>query len=335
MTGVPSLGEARTLASELLADVGMGMAEARRSAQSIVLADAWGIPSHGLSRLPHYLRRLTAGGCNPRAVLRERVDTGPLLQFDGEDGLGHWQLWRAAELARDRCAQHGVAVAAVGRSSHCGALGVYTLPALGAGFVALAFTNGPAAMPPWGGSAPVLSTSPIAAGIPCRPRPAIVDLATSAVARGKVAAHARRGEPLEPGWAFSRDGRPTTDPAAALAGMLAPLGGPKGYALAFLVEALTGGLVGPLLSAEVRDMFTEADDAEPQGISHLVLTLDPVRLDVDGSDGTRLDELARRVTEAGGRAPGSGRPLPEELDDAAPLPVAPDTWAEILGCTER
>src|SRR5207248_1933056 len=142
---------------------GVGPGPAAQTAQAIVLADVWGVHSHGLLRLPFYLQRLTAGGCNPAARLRPVTDTGPLVTYDGENGLGHWQLWQAAQTAARRCAASGVAVAAVGRSSHCGALGVYTLPLLDAGYVALVFSHGPAVMPPWGGTAPVLSTSPIAA----------------------------------------------------------------------------------------------------------------------------------------------------------------------------
>jgi len=320
-------GSARTLATGLLMSAGVPSDPAARTAEALVLADVWGIASHGLMRLPYYLERLRAGGCNPAATLRPVTDTGPLACYDGEDGLGHWQVWQAASEAASRCQTAGVSVVAVGRSSHCGALGIYTLPIVEAGLVGLVYSNGPAVMPPWGGSAPVVSTSPIAAGIPCRPHPAIVDLATSAVARGRIQAHAKRGEPIPAGWAFTASGEPTTDPVEAIAGMLAPLGGAKGFALAFLVEALTGGMVGPALSTEVADMFTPSDAARPQRISHLVLALDPVRLDVDGKAGDRLDQLAAAVTAAGGRVPGAGRPL--TADDSAVLTL-PDRLLQDL-----
>jgi (2R)-3-sulfolactate dehydrogenase (NADP+) len=167
-----------------------------------------------------------------------------LVIYDGENGLGHWQLQRAAEVAAERAAINGIA--AVGVGIHIVVLSGFTphqLPRKG--LVGIIFSNGPAVMPPWGGHTPVLSTSPIAAGIPTNP-PTIIDMATSAVARGKIAAKAQSGEPLEPGWAFTADGQPTTDAKAALSGMLAPLGGAKGYALAVLVESLTGALIGPL-----------------------------------------------------------------------------------------
>lgn len=335
MSTAPTVGQARSRAGELLVASGLDRLAAEHTAQALVLADVWGVHSHGLMRLPFYLQRLADGGCNPAARLRPVTDTGPLVSYDGEDGLGHWQVWRAAEVARDRCARAGIAVVAVGRSSHCGALGVYTLPIVRAGLVALVFSHGPAVMPPWGGTAPLLSTSPLAAGIPCRPRPAIVDLATSAVARGTIKLHAQRGEPLAPGWAFTSSGEATTDADAALAGMLAPLGGPKGFALAFLVEALTGGMVGPALSTEVIDMFAQPDAGRPQRIAHLVLALDPGRLDVDSGSGDRLSQLAENVMAAGGRLPGSRRALPGETSEDSTLGVSEQTWRELGEWSQR
>lgn len=328
-------GGARKLAAALLVAAGVPEPQAERTARAIVLADCWGIGSHGLMRLPHYLRRLLAGGCRADARLATVNDTGPLVAFDGQDGLGHWQLWRAAEVAAERCARYGVAVATVGRTSHCGALGIYTLPPVGAGQAALVFSNGPAVMPPWGGSSPVVSTSPVAAGFPGPGRPAVVDLATSAVARGRIAQRAASGEPLPPGWAFDAAGRPTADPAAALAGMLAPLGGAKGFALAFLVEAFTGGLVGPALSTGVADMFAAGDSAAPQNISHLVVAFDPGRTAVDGAARDRLGALRASVREAGGRVPGEGRTPPEEIGPGAPLTLPDGVAAELTGWAHR
>ncbi|AXK37023.1 Ldh family oxidoreductase [Streptomyces armeniacus] len=340
-----TVGGARELAAALLTAAGVPSTEAARTAHAIVLADCWGIGSHGLLRLPYYLRRLLAGGCRADARLVTVTDTGPLVSYDGQHGLGHWQLWRAAELAAERCTQYGVAAVTVGRTSHCGALGIYTLPPVEAGQAALVLSNGPAVMPPWEGHRPVVSTSPLAAGFPgarsqdgqAPGRPAVVDLATSAVARGRIAQRAATGEPLPPGWAFDAAGRPTADASEALHGMLAPLGGAKGFALAFLVEAFTGGVVGPSLSTGVTDMFAAEDAASPQDIAHLVVAFDVERAAVDGAARERLAALSESVRQAGGRVPGEGRTPPEEIDPAGPLTV-PDaladelaTWARRLG----
>ena len=353
---------AEDLTAGLLSAAGLDGPAARTTARCIVMADVWDIGSHGMLRLPYYLQRITAGGYPAGARLTTVSDTGPVISLDGGGGLGHWQLWHAAELATRRATEFGIAAVSVANSGHCGALGLYTAPGLEAGLLTLVFSNGPAVMPAWGTSTPLLSTSPLAAGIPARPRPAIVDMATSAVARGKIASYAKKGAELPPGWALDATGQPTTDPQAALRGLLSPLGGAKGFALALLVEAIAGGLAGPHLSAEVPDMFAEADATRPQRIGHLLIALDPDRFGPDGgsggigSDGStgsdggsgagsagsggggardRLDRLAASVVAAGGRLPGSRRVLPGEVDPASPIELPAQTADEIAGWAGR
>ena len=307
-----TVGTAVTKAQQLLQEAGVPVEEAAVTARCIVASDRWGIGSHGLMRLPFYLSRLKAGGINPTAQLKTVTDLPSLVVFDGDDGLGHWQLQKAAEIASERALVNGVAAVGVGRSNHCGALGIYVWPMINRGLVGIAFSTGPAVMPPWGGDKALLSTSPIAAGIPTNP-PTVVDLATSAVARGKIQAKAQAGAELEPGWAFTKDGTPTTDAKEALAGMLAPLGGVKGYAVAVLVESLTGMLIGPTLAKNIPDMFAASQDASPQQISHFIIAIDAAKLSVDGNSG-RTTEFVSEVNAAGGRLPGSNRVNPERLN---------------------
>ena len=315
-----NLGAELDRATSLLVRAGLSEDHAAISAKAIIASDRWGIGSHGLMRLPFYLERLLAGGINPRATLKTVTDMPSLVVMNGENGMGHWQLQAAANLAADRALVNGIAAVGLGASSHCGALGIYTAPITRKGLVGIIFSNGPAVMPPWGGKKSVLSTSPIAAGIPTNP-PTIIDMATSAVARGKIAAKAQANEPLEPGWAFSAEGEPTTDAKVALSGMLAPLGGAKGYALAVLVESLTGALIGPTLAANMPDMFSPADAANPQGISHFVIAIDAKKLTVDGTH-DRLDTFVASVSAAGGRMPGVNRVDPENLNLGDEITVA-------------
>jgi len=307
-----TVGIAVAKAAQLLQDAGVPADQAEVTARCIVASDRWGIGSHGLMRLPFYLARLKAGGISPTAQLKTVTDLPSLVVFDGDDGLGHWQLQKAAEIASERALVNGVAAVGVGRSNHCGALGIYVWPMINRGLVGIAFSTGPAVMPPWGGNKPLLSTSPIAAGIPTNP-PTVVDLATSAVARGKIQAKAQAGAELEPGWAFTKDGAPTTDAKEALAGMLAPLGGVKGYAVAVLVESLTGMLIGPTLAKNIPDMFAASQDALPQQISHFIIAIDAAKLSVDGAN-NRTNEFVSEVGAAGGRLPGANRVNPEKLN---------------------
>ncbi|MGH8889563.1 MAG: Ldh family oxidoreductase [Acidothermaceae bacterium] len=328
-----TVAEVRSLCIELLQAAGVPSEPAYRTATALVLAEMWGLPSHGLLRLPHYLRRIAAGGINPRAELTVASAHGATVALDGNAGLGHWQLWDAVGRASQLARIFGIGMVSVANSNHCGALGAGVIGALPDGHIGFAMSNGPAVMPPWHGRSPVLSTSPLAAAIPTSPAPTIIDMATSAVSRGAIAVYAEKDELLPEGWAVDRAGVPTSDPHSALAGMLMPMAGPKGYALALLVEALTGALVGPLLAVDVVDMFDRSHDAVPQGIAHVAFAIDPACLGVGGRD--RLHRLANSIAEAGGRLPGANRVLPAELHDDAACPTSPATMREIRACAEH
>ena len=324
-----SFADAEDLCYRLLVAGGLPSGPARRSAWAIVAADAMDRGSHGMLRLPYYLRRLEAGGINPLAEIVTLTDTGPVVSLDGNGGLGHFQAFAAAELATQRAQKFGVGAVSVSNSNHCGVLGLYVVPMLDASMVGLAFTNGPAVMPAWGGRRPVLSTSPIAAGIPTRPRASIVDLATTTVARGRVAQAASQGETIPNGWAFDSSGAPTNDAEKGLFGMLAPMAGAKGFALAFLVEALTGAMVGPALSMDVADPLSDSSAAKRQGVSHLAVAFNPRSFDPSGRSDERLCRLAAEIEGSGGRLPGSARLSPGELEPSTPVAISDAVASEV------
>ena len=325
-------------ATQLLVASGVEESKASTTARAIVASDVWGNASHGLMRLGYYLKRLHAGGINAKAELEGISTRRAVSVLDGQNGLGHWQVWDGARDGVNRAKEYGISLISIANSNHCGALGVYLYPALDAGAISMIFTNGPAVMPAVGGNAPLLSTSPIAAGIPTSV-PMIVDLATSAVARGKIAAKAKEGGSIPEGWVVDRQGNAITDAKEALHGMLAPLGGAKGFALGLLVESMVVGLTAGSLSTEIPDMFNESDDAKGQGISHTIITVD---IDaISGSDGQeKLDQLARSVKATGGRTPGAARVHPAEIADEK-CTIAPavtdelNVWAEKLGLSTR
>lgn len=321
-------------ATAMLVAAGVPPTNAAKTARAIVTSDVWGNPSHGLMRLPFYLQRITKGGVNAQANLQMISQNGAITSFDGEDGLGHWQVWDAAELGTAKAAEFGISLISVKGSSHCGALGVYLYPALDTGMIAMIFTNGPAVMPAVGGNAPLLSTSPIASGIPSNP-PMIIDLSTSAVARGKIASAAKAGGSIPEGWAVNSAGQPITDAKEALMGMLAPLGGAKGFALGLMVESLSAGLSGSNLSRQVPDMFNPDDDTKAQSISHTVITINPNALGGAASYDD-FNALAASITATGGRVPGSKRVHPGALGDgeitvAEPVLNDLNAWCAKLG----
>ncbi len=136
-----TVGTAIAKAQELLEAAGVPSEQAATTARCIVASDRWGIGSHGLMRLPFYLARLQAGGIKPAAQLKTVTDLPSLVVFDGDDGLGHWQLQKAAEVAAERAMVNGIAAVGVGRSNHCGALGIYVWPMINRGLVGIAFAG--------------------------------------------------------------------------------------------------------------------------------------------------------------------------------------------------
>lgn len=302
-----SVRDLQAMGIQLLQSTGVSSADAELTMHVLLMAERWGLGSHGMLRLPLYLDRLEAGGVNPSARLREVHRAGATAVLDGQAGLGQPQVWHAAELASDLAFEFGVAAVALGNTSHSGCLGAYVVPGLRRGLITVVMCNGPAAMPPWQGSKPLFSTSPLAAGVPGSSRSTIIDMSLSVVTRGQIASAAREEVELSDGWALDRHGRPTTDAEAALDGMLAPIGGVKGAVLAFFVEIMTGGLVGPTLSVDIADMFDPSDVERPQGIGHLLISIDPERLDVDRRGTERRDALLHLVEKAGDRIPGASR----------------------------
>ena len=278
-------------------------ADAALVAMSLVEAELEGQPAHGLLRLPFLLDRLRAGLINPRPVFRVLGDRPAAALLDADNGLGPLAGVRAVELAAERALAAGVGIVAVRRSNHLGSLGFYLRRATGLRMVGLAFTNTPPAMSPPGGRTPYLGTNPIAAGFPTSGDPVIVDMATSQVARGHILKAARIGEAIPEGWAVDAGGEPTTDPRAAIAGSLLPLGGTKGFALALLVEVLSGVLSDAAVGPEVTGTFVPAD--RESNVGHCFLAIDPEALAPGFS--ARMDRVAADLRELGGRAPGDRR----------------------------
>ena len=325
--------QALDFANNAFRAAGVSPEEADVAAHALVGAQAWGLGSHGLIRVPQYLRRLAAGGTYRVGKVSVTKDLGALVLVDGHAGLGVVHMQQAAELGVSLAQKFGVSAVAVQNSSHCGALAFFAWPALRANCAVLLLTNGPAVVPPPGGSQALMSTSPICVGVPTGSDVILVDMSTTAVARGKIAEYAARNEALPVGWALDAAGQATTDAQAALKGMLAPLGGAKGAALAIGLEALTGGLIGPNLARDVPDIFDENEDGKPQGISHLIITLDVAAIADESGASNRLNDFVAAITYAGGRVPGSQKKDPSQFDEQMLIDVAPgvrkqlDDWA--------
>lgn len=262
----------RTLLEQVFTAVGCGQEAAAITADVLLEADLRGYETHGVLRLPTMVRRIQGGMINPQArprVITERTGTALV---DADRALGPVGAVFGAQLAVQKARQAGIGAVGVVNSDHIGMAGYY------AEFIARAGCTGILAgvtqplVHPIGGVERVLGTNPLAIAIPTgQEEPVLVDFATSAIAFGTVLASKTRGEPLPAGVAVGPDGLPTTDPAAAAQGALAPFGGHKGYGLGLVL----GLLAGPLLGAKVGGALGQAVKEGHYDKGDLFIAIDP------------------------------------------------------------
>jgi (2R)-3-sulfolactate dehydrogenase (NADP+) len=272
-----SIAELTGLVTDALAHAGAGADMAASTAAALVAAEAQGLASHGLSRVAQYAGHLRNGRVNGDARPRLKQDKAAALLVDAQEGLAFPACALAVREAVRSARQCGAAFAGVTNSHHFGAAAYHLEAVAAAGMVGLAFGNSPAAMPAWGGKRALFGTNPIAAVFPRRDAPPLViDLSLSEVARGKLMVAAKEGKQIPPGWALDKDGNPTTDPKAGLAGMMLPAGGVKGAMLALVVELLCCALTGAAYGFEADSFFTEEGNRPRIGQAFLVI--DPAAL---------------------------------------------------------
>jgi (2R)-3-sulfolactate dehydrogenase (NADP+) len=303
---VLTLAEAEALVVDTLARCRTSAANARCVARALVAAEADGLAGHGLSRLPSYAAQAKAGkvdGFATPTVTRPRPAT---VAIDARNGFAYPAIDLGEATLPELARRQGIAAVAVRRSHHCGAAGHPVERLAQAGFLALMFANTPAAIAPAGGTQRVLGTNPIAFACPLPGRePIVIDLSLTKVARGNILAAQQKGERIPEGWALDAAGRPTTDPASALAGTMVAMGDAKGTALALMVELLAAGLTGANFAAEASS-FLDAE-GPPSGTGQLLMVFDAAAF--GGIDVTaRFAALAASIEQQpGARLPGTRR----------------------------
>lgn len=305
-----SLDAAHALALETLRAHGCSEAQAEAVADTVTAAERDGAKSHGLFRIPFYVRAIRASGAvaDAEPVVSELAPG--VVRVDGGLGFAPLALQRGAGPLAERARSQGIAALAVRDVFHIAALWPEVERLAEEGLVALAFTGAISYVAPAGGSRPLYGTNPMAFAWPRAGQPPVVfDQASSVAARGEIQLHLRAGEPIPEGWAVDPDGAPTTDPAAALEGAQLPFGGHKGAAIAMMVELLAGALIGDLFSYEAAAHDVEGVGA-PRG-GEFMIALDPGRC-VSGHE--RADQLAhaerlfeRILAQEGTRLPGERR----------------------------
>ncbi|KAJ9269025.1 hypothetical protein DTO212C5_4864 [Paecilomyces variotii] len=265
-------------------------------ADCLVQADLRGVDTHGINRIPSYMARIREGVLDAKADPSLNQITPVVAQVDGKNGFGfvaaHMGMARAIEMAKDL----GIGMVSVKHSNHFGMSAWVVQQALDAGMMSLVFTNSSPALPVWGGRSKLMGVSPIACGAPAgKEKPFILDMAPSVAARGKIYKAARRGEKIPTDWALDGEGKQTDDPNKALEGVMLPMGGPKGSALAIMMDVFSGVLSGSSFAGHVTNPY---DPSKPADVGHFLVAIKPDLFMSLEDFKERMDYLYRRVVES-------------------------------------
>ena len=325
-----TLAEAEELVVRTLTRCRTEAGNAASVARALVAAEAEGQKGHGLSRLPTYAAQAKVGKVDgfAKPTLAWRRPAAAVV--DARNGFAYPAIDLALAALPQAARASGVAAAAITRSHHCGVVGHPVERLAAGGLIALMFANTPAAIAPWGGAKAVFGTNPIAFACPLPGRvPIVVDLSLSKVARGNILAAKQRGEKIPDGWALDAAGKATTDPAAALAGTMLPLGDAKGTALALMVELLAAGLSGAHFAADASS-FLDAK-GPPPGTGQLLIAFDSQAF------GGTLDHFAALAAaieaQPPARLPGARRLIAREKARREGVTVSEALLAEIAAVT--
>lgn len=273
MSTVP-VSDLLTWTCEVLVEAGLDPVDARWVAESLVFADLRGVSTHGVMRLPTYVTRIRAGGIALRHAITVEADLGALVILDGGAGPGASIGVHAADLAVERARAHGIGAVITKNANHFGACAFYTNRIADAGMLGLVACNTESVMcAPYGG-APVLGTNPLALAVPMPPseRPQL-DMATTTTSQGRLLIAEQTGEQIPTGWAVDAAGQPTTSAGEGLRGALLPMGGPKGFGLAFAVDALLA-LSGANVSTKVSPLGGDPAVAQQLGLIAIAIRAD-------------------------------------------------------------
>ncbi len=338
---VLSEDQLRGLAERLLEAAGVPVDKLQAVADPLIEANLRGIDSHGVQILPHYLEQLEAGDVEPRSEGHVVSESGACLLYDGEHGLGAVTAAICCEHAVRLARRYGVSLVAAREVSHFGAAGYWAERVSAAGLIGLAMCDASPTVPPWQGRVGRLGTNPISMSVP-KPggRGWLLDMATTTVAYGRLEKAALEGKTTIPeGWALDRAGRPTTNLAAALQGLLMPLGGYKGSGLAMMIEILCGVLSGGAMATEILGIRQHGRSSR---VNHTFLGIDVMRFLPFEEFCARMDRLIAEVKSAPPAAgyeeilvAGDPEWRAEDERRRSGIPIPPGPWAALARTAER
>ncbi len=288
--------EAHNFVQAILIGNGVPKENANVIAQCLVAADLRGVDTHGINRIPSYMARIRSGVLDPKAQPTVQKMTPVVAQVDGHNAFGFLAAHLGMNTAIEMAKEFGIGMVSVKHSNHFGMSAWIVQQAIDAGMMSLVFTNSSPALPVWGGKEKLMGVSPIACGAPAgKERPFILDMAPSVAARGKIYKTKRRGEKIPVDWALDREGRPTDDPEMALEGVMLPMGGPKGSALAIMMDVFSGVLSGSAFAGHVTNPY---DPSKPADVGHFLVAIKPDLFMSLEEFKERMDYLHGRVVKS-------------------------------------
>jgi (2R)-3-sulfolactate dehydrogenase (NADP+) len=303
-------------------------------AKAIVAAEAEGLKGHGLSRLPSYSAQAASGKVNGQVQPTSTRVADAAHRIDARNGFAYPALALAVEKLCATIPKTGIAVAAVTHSHHCGAAGYHVEALAQKGLIGLLFANTPKAIAPWGGDKGVFGTNPIAFAAPRNSHnPLVIDLSLSKVARGKIMVAEQEGKPIPEGWALDARGKPTTDPKAAMAGTMLPMGDAKGAALVLMVEVFAAALTAAHFGFEASSFFTA--EGEPPGVGQLLIAVAPMPLSGDAFK-DRLEILLTAIlTQGNTRLPGDRRQRLHQMARENGIVITEKQYMQLIALGQR
>ncbi|MHB0871537.1 MAG: Ldh family oxidoreductase [Chloroflexota bacterium] len=278
--------------SDVLQELGLPRDDAEVTADTLVTANLRGVDTHGVMRMTYYTAKLKAGAIQTRVDLTPTRETIATALLDAHNGIGQVVSYRAMQLAIRKAREAGIAYVAVKNSNHFGACAYYSMMALPHDMIGIALTNASPRLAPTGGTDRLFGNNPWSIAVPAgRRHPVVLDMANSVVAAGKIRICQKEGKPIPDGWALDRDGAPTTDPEAALKGILLAIGGYKGYGITLMVDLLTGVLADSACGPRVKGM----ESSEVAGIGHAFMALDLSAFDEVAAFKARMDAYIEEI----------------------------------------
>lgn len=291
---------------------GMSDADAALLTESLVRADLRGVHSHGVLRVPDYVKKLTRDGVDPSGRPRIVSERGAAIVIDGGNSMGQIGGAFAMKWVIERARDLGLALAAVRGSNHCGAMDWYTLMAVRAGMIGLAGTNALPTMAPWGGTEKIVGINPLSIAMPAKKHsPFVLDFAFGATAHGKIRVYHQKGSQLPEGWALDADGQPTTDATRALSGLIQPIGQHKGVGLGMAIGMIASLLSGASYGTELGNM---TEGPRPGQDGHFFAAIDIAAFQDVESFKKRVDAVIDEVHELRPRAGVSRLFVPGEIE---------------------